>query len=377
MKKPSERHPEEGRTGPKSDLADRGQPARADDLAPNPEGQPAVPPPTPYASAGPGAADERLLAEMEKKIQVLRDYTVGVVQGFYTGLYVYGPGGTSKSYTIHQVLRDQQAHYVLHNSRLTGQTLFQALAEAPDAVHLIEDMEALFSQKNALGVLRSALWGQRADGDRGPMEQWVTWGVTGRHPRELKFLFTGGLILTGNRPLGGHVPEWQAIMTRIGYVQFAPTDGEVRALMRCLARRGHDGDGRRMSPEETQEVVEYVIAQSAHLQRRLDLRLLENCYGDYLLWQAGHAGVHWHDLVATRLRQRPTYFRHPVAAGAEAVRQARGAQLDAARRVRDATDDPERRVRLWAEWSGQSRATLYRRLADLRQLGESDPASET
>jgi len=75
-------------------------------------------------------------------------------------------------------------------------------------------------------------------------------------------------------------------------------------------------------------------------------------------------------------RTRPTYFRHPVAAGAEAVRRARGALLDVARRVRDATDDPEQRVRLWAEWSGQSRATLYRRLADLRQLGESDPASE-
>jgi hypothetical protein len=328
------------------------------------------------AALSPSPPDEeaKLLAEMEKKVQVVRDYTVGVIEGLFTGLYVYGPGGTSKSYTVIDVLRQRHAHDVLHNSRLTGQTLYAAMAEAPDAVHLIEDVEGLFRQPNALGVIRSALWGQRADGNRGPMERWVTWGVTGRQPRELKLLFTGGLIMTANRSLGEHVPEWQAIMTRIAYVQFAPTDGEIRALMRCLARRGCEIEGRRMSPEESCEVVEFLIAQSAHLQRRLDLRLLENCYGDYLLWKAGLAGCHWHDLVATRLRQRPTYFRHEVATGPEGLRRARKEVLDIVRQVRDATTNPEERVRLWAEQTNQSRATFYRRLADLRNLGEADPA---
>jgi hypothetical protein len=252
---------------------------------------------------------------MEEKVQVVRDFTVGVVRGYYTALYVYGPGGTSKSYTVLDVLKKSKANFVLHNSRLTGQTLFQELSEAPDAVHVLEDMEGLFAQQNALGVLRSALWGQRADGDRGPRERWVTWGAAGRRPRELRVLFTGGLIMTANRPLGEHIPEWGAVMTRISYVQLAPTDAEVRALMRCLARRGFDGDGREISPEECQVIVEYLIDQSAHLQRRVDLRRQEHCYSDYLMWQQGLAGCHWHELVATRLRQRPTYFRHAVTAG--------------------------------------------------------------
>jgi hypothetical protein len=151
--------------------------------------------------------DARLLAEMEKKMQVLRDYVVGVARSFYTGLYVYGPPGSSKSFTILETLNAIGANFVVHNSRLTGQTLFHVLAQAPDAVHVLEDMEGLYTQKNAQGVLRSALWGQRADKGRGPMERWVTWGSTGRRPRELRFLFTGGIIMDANRDLDSASPE--------------------------------------------------------------------------------------------------------------------------------------------------------------------------
>src|SRR5262245_32796209 len=175
-------------------------------------------------------------------------------------------------------------------------------------------MEGLYSQKNAQGVLRSALWGQRADGGRGPRERWVTWGSTGRRPRELRFLFTGGIIMTANRDLDSASPELGAVKTRIAYLALAPSDQEVRALLRNLAGQGWDADGRHLEPHECQDVAEYLIAQSVALQRRLDLRLLENCYEDYLLWREGLASCHWHDLVATRLRERTTYFRREVEA---------------------------------------------------------------
>jgi hypothetical protein len=322
------------------------------------------------------ALHRRNTVAREKKLQVVRDYTVGVIEGYYTGLYVYGPGGTSKSYTICDVLRQRKAAYIMHNSRLTGQTLFEALRKAPSAIHLLEDMEALFRQRNAQGVLRSALWGQRADGNQGPMERVVTWGVTGKCPHERRFLFTGGIIMTANRPLDEHIPECQAIMTRIAHVMLDPTDKEVRALMYHLASLGFSVDGRQMAPEECLEVIEYLIAQSAQLQRPLDLRLMENSYSDYLLWQHGHAGCHWHDLVATRLRQLPSYFRHPVATGRERIRQTRDADLDLARYVLETASDAKERERIWHEVSGgQSRATLYRRRDELRQRGEIDPRS--
>jgi hypothetical protein len=323
--------------------------------------------------------DQRHLAAMEKRMQVLRDYVVGVARGYYTGLYVYGPAGCSKSYTILETLNSVGANYVVHNSRLTGQTLFHALAQAPDSVHVLEDMEALYSQRNAQGVLRSALWGQRADGGHGPMERWVTWGSSGKRPRELRVLFTGGLIMAANRDLDSASPELAAVKTRIAYLMLAPAEAEVRALLRHLARQGWDADGCRLEPHECQDVVEYLITQSSVLQRRLDLRLLENAYADYLLWRDGHALVHWQDLVNTRLRERTTHFRREVEtagptppsgpAGLTAAANARGARrrrqhreesLHIAREVLAVASTPAEQQRLWTERTGASVASFYR-----------------
>jgi hypothetical protein len=324
--------------------------------------------------------DARLLEAMQAKLKPLRDYTVGVVQRLYTGLYVYGPAGSSKSYTILETLREHGANFVVHNSRLTGQTLFHVLQQAPDAIHVLEDMEGLFTQNNAKGVLRSALWGQRADGGSGPMERWVTWGSGGKRPRELRVLFTGALIMTANRDLDSACPELGALKTRIAYLQLAPSDAEIGAMMRDLARRGWHADGRHMEPAECQDVCEYLITESSALQHRLDLRLLENGYADYLLWREGHSDAHWRDLAATRLRERTTYFRRPVEAAepsplpgpaglAEAAR-ARGARrreqhraesIRVAREVLAATNVPAEQQRLWAERSGgASVASFYR-----------------
>jgi hypothetical protein len=324
--------------------------------------------------------DQQHLAAMEQKLQMLRDYVVGVTQGYYTGLYVYGPGGSAKSYCILQTLEAVGANFRVHNSRLTGQTLFHVLSQAPDAIHVLEDMEGLFTQHNARGVLRSALWAQRADGGRGPRERWLTWGSTGRRPRELRVLFTGGLIMTANKDLDSSCPELTALKTRIAYLMLAPSDPEVRALLRHLARRGWEADGRHLKPHESMDVVEFLIQQSTLLQCRLDLRLLENAYADYLVWRDGHALCHWHDLLATRLRGRTTYFRRevepagptptPGPAGLAAAARARGARrraqhrqesLRIVRHVLTATDVPAEQLHLWAELSGgASQAAFYR-----------------
>lgn len=335
--------------------------------------------------------DQQHLASMSKKIQVLRDYVIGVARSFYTGLFVFGPGGTSKSYTILDTLEAVGANYTLHNSRLTGQTLFHVIAQAPDSIHVLEDMEPLFSQRNARGVLRSALWGQRADGGHGPMERWVTWGSAGKQPRELRVLFTGGLIMVANRDLDTSCPELAAVKTRIPYLMLAPSEAEVRALLRHLARRGWDADGRYLDPYECQDVAEYLIRQCSVLQHRLDLRLLENAYSDFLLWREGHALCHWQDLLATRLRERTTYFRQKVEAagptptpgptGLTEAARARGVKrrsqhrqecLRIVKEVLMSTNVPAEQHHLWAKLSGgASLAAFYRWRGEALGSGES------
>jgi hypothetical protein len=312
-------------------------------------------------------ADQRHLLGYEKKMQLVRDRVVGVITGRTHGLYVWGPAGTGKSYTIIGILRELQANYRLHNSRMDGRGLFTALERDPDAIHVLEDCEQMMHNRNVRGLLRSATWGQRDGG--GPMERVVTWPVGGGK-RELRFHFEGGLLIAANLP-PADIPEMEAVTTRIPVIHLAASDAEVRAKMRHLAWQGYeDARGHRLTPGECLEVAEHVIGQCQGLDRSLDLRLLVNSYEDYLQWSEGEAGLHWRDLVATRVRQRPAGIRSPVLVTATggtrvAIAACQQADRDVAREIAQATEDPEERLRLWVERTGKSRATLYRRLAEL------------
>src|SRR5262249_13700455 len=131
----------------------------------------------PGDQAGPLAlspADLRHLAELEKKYQVIRDYTASVARARTTGLYVWGLGGCGKSHVIIDELTRLAVPYRLYNSRMTGRGLYNTLEAAPNEIHLLEDMEPLFKDSGAKGVLRSALGGQPSSMGKFS-ERAVTW----------------------------------------------------------------------------------------------------------------------------------------------------------------------------------------------------------
>ena len=107
--------------------------------------------------------DVELLANLDSKLAVVRDRTRSVALRYTTGFFLYGEGGMGKSYAVLTELDRLNADYKLHNSRMTGRGLFDALCDFPDSIHVLEDMEALFDDRMAQGVLRSALWGQAKD----------------------------------------------------------------------------------------------------------------------------------------------------------------------------------------------------------------------
>ena len=118
-----------------------------------------------------------------------------------------------------------------------------------------------------------------------------------------------------------------------------------------------------MDTAECLEVCEYVIDQSMSLQLSLNMRLPVTCFQDYLLWEDGDSGCHWRDLVATRLRERPTTFREEVTFNSRTERKA--AELEIAREIEAATSDRAERYRLWRERTDKSEPALYRRLKEL------------
>jgi hypothetical protein len=312
-------------------------------------------------------ADQRHLQDYQKKMQLVCDRAVGVARGRMTGLYLYGPGGIGKSHNVIGTLRETNTNYRLHNSRMDGRGLFTALERDPDAVHVLEDCEQMMRNRNVRGLLRSALWGQR-DGS-GPMERVVTWPLGGGK-RELRCHFDGGIIIVANLP-PADIPEMEAVTTRIPVIHLTASDAEVRAMMRQMAREGYeDAGGNCLTPGECLAVAEHVIEQCQGLDRTLDLRLLLNSYEDYLQWSENESGLHWRDLVGTRVRQRPAGIRLPVDVAAigssRATADARQkADLDIAREIAAATKDPEQRLAMWVARTGKSRATLYRRLSEL------------
>lgn len=300
------------------------------------------------------AETKALLEGLENKLTLVRDRVAAVVLGFQTGFYLHGEGGLGKSYTVLQVLRGYDATYRLFNSRMTAKGLFKALEKAPSAVHVLEDMERLTRDRDAQGVLRSALHAQPGH------DRIVTW--TTATGGEERFPFSGGVIMIANTPLAD-LPELRALATRIAVHKLEVTDAELEALMRKLAAEGHADHRGRVDPANALTVAEHVIAECRAACCPLDLRLYVNSLADYLQWDSSHARCGWRDLVSNRVRHAAAHFREEVEARSREERLAHEREI--VREICRLTPDPQERVRLWCERTHKSQPTFYRRLQEV------------
>lgn len=100
--------------------------------------------------------DKVALESLHYKQEHLRTAILSLAEGHDTGLFIYGSGGTGKSFLSQEALQDFKAPYLLHNSRLSAPGLVSQLAKAFDCIHWIEDAERLFGDRDAIGVMRSA-----------------------------------------------------------------------------------------------------------------------------------------------------------------------------------------------------------------------------
>lgn len=307
--------------------------------------------------------DRAHLVTLHKKLQILRDRTTGVAMGYQSGCIVTGRGGTGKSYTIVEELERLGASYKLTNSHITPRGLFDLLATYPDAIHLIEDAEEISRNPTSLGVLRSALWGSRSN-RASRTERLISWQT---HTLSLEVVFGGGVILVSNRKLGA-LPEMEALATRVPCLEINLGDQEIAALMRKVASEGYQRGSLKLDAEECIEVAQFIITESAQLNRALDMRLLVNAFADRLQADDHDAGCDWQDLVYSTLCGRPVVMGDVETAG---IRQRnRERELEVARELVGV--EPVRRLRIWQERTGKSQATLYRRLSELARADSLD-----
>ena len=305
--------------------------------------------------------DRGHLRSYEKTIRVLSDMVKTIVMAYSTGLLVYGPGGQSKTHTIDEELSHLKADAYWFNSHMTARGLFDTLKMAPNAICVLDDLETILRNPQAVGVLRSALWGKRPKNGRGLPERIVTWS-TGNDKERI--VFTGGIIMIGNRP-PTKLPELSAVLTRIDGIELQFSDQQMAAKMRSLCSKRYRFNGSAMTATECRRVIDFLIEESLSLNRPLDMRLREKSFHDYMLSRDGKIKTDWKDLVRTRLRQRPTCAEEVAGAGSRAGQLEQ--QLQILKDVLATTEDLSEQIRLFNERAGKKgKTTFYRRLKKLK-----------
>jgi hypothetical protein len=282
--------------------------------------------------------DEDLLESLDQKLALVRTFVRGVAEGYHSGFYLWGEGGISKSWTIEQTLRNLNKSFKLSNSRVTAKGLFTLLRDFPSEVHVMEDVETLFEDDHTVGVLRAALWG----------------GVVCWATAQLKeeFVFSGGLVLVANCDLSD-LPQLRALKTRIACVNYRPTNEELAALMRKLARDGQVEGAARLGPAKSVEVVEAILSRCQRLHKNLDLRLLVNAIKDRLQDEDGATERGWEELLDARMSERA------VTTGRGLRQQKKDSQLEIVRRI--ASLPAQERLAAWQRATGgKSLSSLYR-----------------
>jgi hypothetical protein len=307
------------------------------------------------------------LESLERKLQLVRTFAQAVAERYMTGFFLWGSGGIGKTHTVTQELSALEANYKVWNSRVTGWGLINNLEKYPDHVHLIEDAESMYRDPRAIGVLRSALDGQRHEAG-GPIERWVTWSgdSAARKPKEV--FFTGGIIVISNTELPSHKPEVQALKTRLKTLHLVVTDEELRALMRSVSAKGFALNGYTMTPEECGEVCACLEEELHATRSPLSMRLLiDGAFPAYVQHATGGSGVHWRDVVRAIVReQSPPVFTRPVAIRKSLSRAERKAEhQQIVREILGQTDDREERLRLWRERTGLEQSAFYARKAEV------------
>src|SRR5262245_36382821 len=298
---------------------------------------------------------KEVLARLDGKLKLVEDLVIRVADGLEHGFYLHGEGGIGKSHLVFNTLDREGFPYHTFNSRMTAKGLFRTLQRHPDAVVVLEDMERLTNDKDAQGVLRSALSATQGK------SRIVTW-ITADDPEE--FEFRGGLIMTANRPLAD-LPELRAVESRIAVLRFEVTQEELQAQIRRIASGGFPHGNRTLDASPCTAIAEHVISMCREAGASLNIRLFEKGCKAFLQWEAGRSHTHWHDMVRSDIRQALTELQHAQRPLSRRGRLDHHRQI--AREIMDTTTDRNERLRMWgARTNGLKKSAFYDRCREVR-----------
>ena len=296
------------------------------------------------------------LTALEQRQQLLAHHVRVVARGMSNGLCVYGSkGGLGKTKVVLETLRKERVRPLVLNGHITPLSLFTNLFQHPDSVVFLDDCDALFRNLPALGILRSALWGETDE------KRLVTYNSS-QLKTPASFFFTGQIIFAVN-VLPQHNHAFAAVLSRVDQFELDASNEDVLEMMHQLAENGFES----LTPAECMEVVHFIAEFSA--TRELSLRLLEPSYRKVMYAKDAH--VDWKELVASQLHQ----IGQATAPAPMTMMNARTYDVDCLKQVLvDYPDDVAEQVRIWRILTKRSRATFFR-LKKLLNGDDAQPAA--
>lgn len=303
--------------------------------------------------------NNNLLSSLMDQIKIVKDRIRGVVHGMYTGMYLFGRPGTSKSHIVRSTLDALAINHKYSNGHLTSIGLFELLQDNHDRVIVIDDISSLFSEPVALQILLAAL-GNSYDKSN---TRWVNYKTA---KGDVKIPFTGGIIAISNTSLrGNHKEVLGALKDRIYTIHYEPSNDQVIALIEDIASGGVKG----INSVNCKTVCRFLIKECQVRSIRPSVRLfVDKALPDYSQWAAGLTETHWQDLIRSELEQQLVELQHPT------TDLGRTEQIDAERRIAYDIylhfDSLSERIKQWATRTGKSQAAYYRRIKELQSMGE-------
>lgn len=284
----------------------------------------------------------------EHRIELIRDRVRGVAHGYHTAFYLVGRSGTSKTFTVLEELERLEETGTLHvyrNAQMTPMGLFELLVDNPEHVIVLDDINTLFSKNLSMQILMAATGGE-------PNEPRLVSYKSKNEDHQTNF--SGGIIAISNVPLR-HDPLAHAFASRAVIVNHEPTDADMCAFIFDLAEKGTDDH----SPEECQEVAEFLIAETRDRNRQLDVRQYTKALQDFRQDRDGFTGCSWKELVRTSLCKS---LMVEVKTPPKTHRMERDRE-----KVREAMSLYPGDTRKQIEFSGLGKSTFYARRAELKR----------
>lgn len=284
------------------------------------------------------------LESLNKRAATVRDMVRSVARGYTHAAFIYGPGGHGKTHAVVTELNEYPGpgKWVHHNSHCTPAALRDALALDRDKIHVFDDMESLYKDNTAAGLLRSACSSAKGQ------PRLVTYETA---KETVRFHFSGGVIIVSNESLKNN-GVLGAIASRFRPIEWKLSRDEIAALITESAKGGAIVGDWQLRPAECRPVAEWLVAELRAGNPSIDLRTwFDHAIPLILQSRAGHLSQPWQDVLQAKLvgEVKPERL-------SERMDRQREIAVECFRCGRNINE----RLKLWQEATGKGKNAYYR-----------------